>query len=167
MGATTVWPELDAVDAGYYAIPDPDGAHAITYWRRVRTARTDDLRAWPPKSWYGPPIPSRADIPEGRLERAEFAIAWATARRAYMAKVVAAITAEPVAAGRRFAAFGIRCCKCARVLSDDRSKTYGIGPECRRGIPDKVLARYCTPQVGRIHADHLAANPEPGTGEAR
>ncbi|MET9321926.1 DUF6011 domain-containing protein [Streptomyces sp. NPDC003038] len=153
MAAPTIdWPELDAIADGYYAIPDPDDADVMTYWRRTRTARTNALKPWPTRAWYGPKVPRRSEVPMDRLARAEFVAAWSTSRRAYLDQVVAVIAADPVAAGRRFADFGIRCCQCGRPLSDDTSKAYGIGPECRSGIPADVLARYLTPQVGRIHA---------------
>lgn len=152
---TIDWPELDTVADGYYAIPGPGDPDVMTYWRRTRTVRTNALKPWPSRAWYGPKVPRRADVPTDRLARAEFVAAWSASRRAYLNQVVAAITADPVAAGRRFAEFGIRCCMCARALTDETSKTYGIGPECRSGIPADVLARYCTPEVGRIHAAAL------------
>lgn len=152
---TTTWPELDAIEDGYYAIPDPDDPGTMTYWRRTRTARTSSLKPWPAKARYGPAVPRRSDIPADRAARDRFVTAWLEARRTYLARVVAAITAGPEAAGCRFAELGVRCCKCGRALSDETSKVYGIGPECRSGISAAVLARYYTPKVGRAHAQAL------------
>jgi hypothetical protein len=162
MQGTTSWPELDAIDDGYYAVRDPEDPATVTYWRRTRTATTNTLKPWPAKAWYGPAVPRRSDIPADRQARDRFVRAWSSTRRAYLDKIVAAIAARPEAAARRFADFSTRCCRCARYLTDAMSKTYGIGPECRSGIPADVLARYLTPQVGRAHAEHLDAH-----GDAR
>ncbi|MEU6929017.1 DUF6011 domain-containing protein [Streptomyces sp. NPDC046374] len=156
MSLTIDWPELDAVADGYYAIPDPDDPGTMTYWRRIRTDRKNALTGWPAKAWYGPPVPRRSDVPVDDAERAAFVAAWSQARRAYLDRIVGTIAEDQVTAGRRFAEFRIRCCRCGRALKDETSKTYGIGPECRSGIPAAVLARYLTPEVGRIHAQALA-----------
>jgi hypothetical protein len=39
---------------------------------------------------------------------------------------------------------------------NDLSKVYGIGPECRKGMSAEVLANYYRPEVGRMHAEHVA-----------
>ncbi|WP_434593429.1 DUF6011 domain-containing protein [Streptomyces sp. A5-4] len=158
MAAPTIdWPELDTIAEGYYAIPDPDDAGTMTYWRRVRTERKNSLKAWPAKAWFGPEIPRRSDVPTDRDERDLFVAAWSASRRAYMDRVVTAIGAAPEVAARCFAALRVRCWCCGRTLRDETSKTLGIGPECRTGMDPAVLARYCTPEVGRLHAEHLAA----------
>ncbi|WP_326814056.1 DUF6011 domain-containing protein [Streptomyces sp. NBC_01763] len=157
---TKAWPDLSAIDEGYYAVLDPDGQETITYWRRVRTAKVDALKAWPAKAWYGPPIPRRSEVPTDRAERDKFVAAWSERRRVYVGKVVAAITSGPEVAGRCFADFRSRCCMCGRALRDNTSKTYGIGPECRSGMDPAVLARYCTPEVGWVHAKALKARKE-------
>jgi hypothetical protein len=156
MTATLEWPGLDAVEDGYYAILDPDDAGMVTYWRRVRTARANSLRPWPSRASYGPPIPIRSQLPADPLDRVEFVSAWSKTRRAYLEKVVAAIAAGPEVAARCFADLRTRCWSCGRALHDETSKTLGIGPECRSGMDPEALARYCTPEVGRAHAEHLA-----------
>jgi hypothetical protein len=95
---------------------------------------------------------------QGIPERQVVLLAWGGRRLAYLKRVAAAIAADVPAAGRRFAELHTRCCVCGRTLRDATSKTYGIGPDCRAGIPAEVLARYLTPQVGRAHAAHLAAD---------
>ncbi|MFF4388532.1 DUF6011 domain-containing protein [Streptomyces sp. NPDC001552] len=157
--ATPEWPELDGVPVGYYAIYDPDDQTTVIYWRRILTDKSNGLKAWPSKAWYGPPLPRRSEIPTDRAERDAFAAAWRKTRQAYIDRVVAALAADPIAAGRRFAEFGIRCCICGRALRDALSKSYGIGPECRSGIPALTLARYLTPLVGQAHAVQLAEQP--------
>ena len=34
----------------------------------------------------------------------------------------------------RFAVLQSTCCCCGRALTEDRSKAYGVGPECREGM---------------------------------
>ncbi|MBT2453310.1 MULTISPECIES: DUF6011 domain-containing protein [unclassified Streptomyces] len=156
MTATLDWPELDALEDGYYAILDPDGAGTVTYWRRTRSARMNALRPWPAKAWYGPAVPRRADVPTEHAARELFVAQWSRSRRAYLDKVVADITLNPEAAARCFADLRVRCWSCGRALRDETSKTLGIGPECRSGMDPAVLARYSTPKVGKAHAEHLA-----------
>ncbi|KPI33354.1 hypothetical protein OV450_1442 [Actinobacteria bacterium OV450] len=156
MAAFTSWPELDGVPAGYYAIPDPADPDTMIYWRRIRDDKRNALKAWPAKAWYGPPMPRRSEVPEDPAQRDAFVTAWSTSRRAYIAQVAAAIAADPITAGRRFAELRVACCRCSRKLRDALSRSVGIGPECRAGIPAATLARYMTPLVGRAHAEHLA-----------
>ncbi|MDH6189194.1 hypothetical protein EES44_24630 [Streptomyces sp. ADI96-15] len=150
------WPELDAIEEGYYAVLDPADPGTVTYWRRTRTARTNALKPWPAKAWYGPATPRKADVPTERAARDLFVATWSRSRREYLDQVVAAIAAGPEAAARCFADLRFRCWSCGRALHDETSKTLGIGPECRSGMDPAVLARYCTPEVGRLHAEHLA-----------
>ncbi|MFC9604604.1 DUF6011 domain-containing protein [Streptomyces niveus] len=151
------WPDMSPIEEGYYAIPDPDDPDTMTYWRRAVTKKHNSLRAWPAKAWNGPPVPRRSEVPEDRDERDAFAAAWSESRRVYATKVIAAITADPDTARRRFSVLRVRCWSCGRKLRDAISKTYGIGPECRGGMDPATFARYCTPAVGRAHVEHLAA----------
>ncbi len=43
-------------------------------------------------------------------------------------------------------------CECGKKLTNDTSKVYGIGPECRKGLPADVLANYYRLDVSRAHA---------------
>ncbi|MCY0957670.1 DUF6011 domain-containing protein [Streptomyces sp. H27-H5] len=156
----TIWPDMNPIPEGYYAIPDPDDSTTMTYWRRAITPKTNGLKAWPAKAWFGPAIPLRADAPEDRAERDRFVAAWSESRRVYMTKIIDAILAELDDARRRFSTFSIRCWSCGRALRDETSKTYGIGPECRAGMDPAVLARFCTPAVGRAHVAQLATTED-------
>ena len=60
------------------------------------------------------------------------------------------VDADLEAAATRFAVFRSRRCCCGKVLSDERSKVYGIGPECRRGISPDTLRRFVD-AVARAH----------------
>lgn len=120
--------DWQALPEGYYAVLDPDNADRMTYWWR-RTGRRDrpEFLAWPLK-----------------VDQ--------TARAGYTMSIVAAIAADPVAAGKRFAQFTTRCCMCSRPLRDEKSKVCGIGPECRKSVPDAVIERYLIPAVEQAHA---------------
>jgi hypothetical protein len=156
---TDTWPDMSPIPEGYYAIPDPDDATTMTYWRRAITPKVSDLKPWPAKAWNGPPVPRRADVPTDRAERDRFAAAWTESRRVYMTKVIDGLLAELDDARRRFSTFTIRCWSCGRTLRDARSKSLGIGPECRAGMDPAALGRFCTPAVGRAHVAHLAVTP--------
>lgn len=138
---------------GYYAITDPDNAATMTYWR----AANGLIAMWPAKAWYGPARLLKRDAPTDRDEYRAWATAWSDRSQAWLLSVRDAIEADPHAALRRFAQFSIRCCQCARTLTDDTSKVLGIGPDCRRGISTALLAAITTPQVAAIHAAHDTA----------
>ena len=135
----------------HYAVLDPDNPQQMTYWRDTPSGWLD---VWPPKAQYGP-VFYRKDVPKDRDQAAKFRQACLAKIQDWDNRVRAAIDADLVAAGKRFAEMTSRCCWCGRTLTDDRSKVYGIGPECRRGIPDEALAQYLTPKVGRAHAETL------------
>lgn len=147
---------------GHYAIRDPHDPGTITYWRRKdikgRHGARPAFTPWPLKARNGPRLLAR-DVPVGLRGqvRAEWVRAWyARVRHPYDAAVVEAIAADIAAAGKRFADLTSRCCRCGRALTDDHSKVYGIGPECRAGLTADQLAAYFTPRLGRAHAEYLA-----------
>lgn len=124
-----------ALSEGYYAIVDPRDADRMTYWRR-KTGRGNrpELVSWP------------LNVDQ-------------TVRVGYTMQITAAISADPVAAGKRFAELTTRCCMCSRRLRDEKSKVSGIGPECRKSVPGWLVERYLVPAVERAHA---AAHHEQG-----
>ncbi|MFJ8743443.1 DUF6011 domain-containing protein [Embleya sp. NPDC127516] len=142
---------------GYYAVLDPTNATTMTYWR-VATGR---LKPWPARATYGPRFLRRDAPPRGDNQAW---ITWATTcaatRAAWTTALVDALTAEPVAAQARFAALTTRCCSCGRALTDPDTKTGGIGPECRRDVPDAVLVALAD-AVARAHAATLTTPGEP------
>ncbi len=152
----------------HYAIRDPHAPGTVTYWRRkdvkARSGVRPQFTAWPPKARNGPILLKR-HVPKDLVgrERGEWLVRWfAEFRQPYNDAVVAAIAADPITAGKRFADLTCRCCACGRALTDDHSKVYGIGPECRSDIPAEVLAEYFTPLLGRAHAEHLTAEQTGG-----
>jgi hypothetical protein len=158
-------PWLD-IPEGHYAIIDPRDQGTVTYWRRknLKAARgtRPDFGPWPLKARYGPVLYTR-DVPATlhAEQRREWIRSWYAANfEPYRAAVIEAIAADPVAAGKRFADLTSRCCSCGRTLTDDLSKVYGIGPECRSGLTAEHLALYYAPRLGQAHAEYLAARDD-------
>jgi hypothetical protein len=142
----------------YYAVPDPTDPTQITYWR----AADHVLKPWPGKARYGSRLLHR-DVPAGLhgQQRSAWVRDWyRTTRAPWDAAVRVAIETDPVTHGRRFAEFTSRCCYCGKTLTDQRSKVYGIGPDCRRGMSTEMLARFA-PTMGRAHAVALDNYPHP------
>lgn len=147
--------ETSLIPEGYYAVPDPADPGTMVYARRPE--KRDGLLPWPAKARFGPVL-LRRDVPAGldSSERYAWARAWfERVRWPWEAALRAAVAADVVGAGRRFAELTTRCCQCGRPLTDPESKCYGIGPDCRGGIPGAVLAAYFTPQVAKAHAAAL------------
>lgn len=138
-------------EATYYAVYDPADPGRITYWRETPSG---GRKPWPGKASYAPVLYKR-DVP-GELNKADRR-AWINAwfreqQPKWYEAIDAAIDADPVAARARFASLTSRCCLCGRTLTDPASKCYGIGPECRDGLPGGLLAEL-TVAVGRAHAE--------------
>jgi hypothetical protein len=139
---------------GYYAVPDPDNAATMTYWRVKDGARY----RWPAKARYGPVPPPRKDAPgvKGSPEWIAWAKEYGDRRWAWNVRVDAALTAAPATAAKRFAELTTKCCCCGRGLTDARSKVLGIGPDCRSRVdPGGVAALVLTPQIAKAHAATL------------
>lgn len=126
------------IPEGYYAVPDPGRADRMQYWCRKDVATKRGIRPTF-KPW--PPGVAGVKLTGGMRPVS-----------GHMVQVIEAITSDPITLGRRFADLTLRCCLCSKPLTDPKSKTYGIGPECRKGIRAEVLARYFTPAVAEAHA---------------
>jgi hypothetical protein len=135
--------------ADYFAVADPNDATRITYWRRTEGR----LKPWPATARYGPAL-YRTDLPadlKGQAQR-EWIASWHRQHTfPWHEAIRAAIDSDPTGCAARFAAFTTRCCQCGKRLRDPTSKTYGVGPDCRDGWPDAVLASMVE-AVGRAHA---------------
>jgi Family of unknown function (DUF6011) len=146
------------VEIEYFAVPDPDDAERMTYWRLGPRG----LASWPPNARYGPTL-LRRDVPRdlrGDAKR-EWVHTWFQSTRfMWTARVFEAINVDQHAAAARFAVWQMRCLCCGRALTDPASKTYGIGPECRAGLPVEVLVQL-NEEVGRMHALMGNSAPEP------
>ncbi|MBM0239370.1 hypothetical protein JNW88_23525 [Micromonospora sp. ATA32] len=146
---------MTALAADYFAVPDPADPGRITYWRRT----SGTLKPWPAKARYGPVL-YRTDLPAGldAQQRQQWAADWYRENaHPWHDRVRAAIDSAPDECAARFAAFTTRCRQCGKLLHDPASKAYGVGPDCRDGWPEAVLA-LAAEAVGRAHA----AVPQPG-----
>lgn len=153
----------EALPEGYYAVEDPRaGVEDMTYWRRKDKGKNKRpaFDPWPLKARYAPVLYSK-DLPEGdvlrrlTLSKREYVHAWyKTLSWPYLEAIVESILDDPVAAQHRFADLNTRCCNCGKKLTNDLSKVYGIGPECRKGLSAETLATYYRPWVSRAHGLH-------------
>ena len=128
----------------YFALPDPADPAKMLYFYRVPSGRqAGKLKPWPPKvaNYWRLSI---KDLPEQHPEgwrktdwNTPANLAYAEAHWArvpeYRAAVEATIAADPNGCAVRFALFNSRCCCCNKRLTEEHSKVYGIGPECRKG----------------------------------
>lgn len=144
----------------YFAVPDPLDPTQMSYWYRpVRGRQAGQILPWPPRrSRWG-----RLGVKDIPVDKAADPAGWGAFVDAYFGKVraaraavEAAIEADPDTAAARFAVFGFRCCFCSKVLTDERSKVYGVGPECRQGVSAEFLG-HLTDVVRRVHGEHLSA----------
>lgn len=129
------------VQPDYFAVPDPLDPFKLSYWYRPKRGRqAGELQPWPPRRnrW-------------GRLLRADVLAQPVEQRMAYQInhwkrvrdgrrEVAQQIDTDPTGAAARFAAAQSICCCCGKGLTDERSKTYGIGPDCRAGVQPETLA---------------------------
>ena len=139
---------MTGIPDGYYATPDPDNPDTMTYWR----ARTGHLGHWPAKAWYGPARLLKRDAPTDRDAKIAWMRAWNDSYRSWLQRVTDTVAADPQTCRAVFAALAVRCCDCGRALTDAKSKTLGVGPECRRGYDEAWLAATLTPAIAEAHA---------------
>lgn len=134
----------------YFAVVDPDNGN-VSYWVCGRRG----VRPWPDKAHYAPRV-LRGDVPKGTEARRAFLAHW---RRnvlyPWTARRDDALERDPDGCKARFAAMTSRCWCCGRTLTDNRSKVYGIGPECRTGMTSAELAR-CAELMTVAHGEALA-----------
>jgi len=159
----------------YFALPDPGDPAKMLYFFRSPSGRyKGKLRPWPPKVADYWPLYSK-DLPEQPLpgerwtkelyerpaNRVFSEAHWARVRQ-YRAAVEATIAADPEGCAMRFAGFHSRCCCCSKALTEEHSKVYGIGPECRHGMSSVRLAQY----LERMRAAHGKAAAKHAAEEA-
>jgi hypothetical protein len=132
----------DYLPDGYYAVEDPDGpdepgGDAMTLWRVVR----GEVWPYPKSAPYGPRL-HRKDAPADPEERYAWRAAGMDYWRAWKARVVDVLRADPVSAQFRFGEHTARCCICGRVLTGGTSRMLGVGPDCRDALPDGLLKAF-------------------------
>ena len=138
------------IPRGYYAIRDPHDTKRITCWSQPKRGQ---LGVWPPKARVGPMSTiTRADWPQDKEERRQWALDLHRQQREYLDAVRERITEDLTDASARFAAMYTRCCVCGKALDDPKSRMYGIGPDCGRKWSDVALAGLAR-RVGELFAE--------------
>lgn len=135
---------------GYYALPDPDNPAVMTYWH----AKDGRIQPWPTKAWHGPLRLLKRDMPKDRDRMIAVWREWQARYGAWANRVHDALDGDPHPARARFSAFTTRCFDCGRALTDAKSKTLGLGPDCRGGLDEAWLASVMTPMIAAAHAAH-------------
>jgi len=105
---------LPDVPAGHYAIPAFTGDNDLGFFRVKRPV----AGKWAGRTFVNQVVGGHPDAPVRR-----------TQARAVLEAIVAAGIAE---AGLRYGTELGQCCRCNRHLTDETSRTLGIGPECRK-----------------------------------
>jgi hypothetical protein len=149
----------------YFATRDEfttTGRAKVHLWYRVQRGRDEgQIRPWPPqRTSFG--TLRQADVPEALRDRwgtsdpalREFKARYFAECRAIRQAAETAIREHPEEAAALFAELNSACCCCGRALTDEYSVIYGIGPECRAGLPPEVLTRLGD-RTARKHARTL------------
>lgn len=139
----------------YHALPDPDDAGRMTYWRCDDSGR---LREWPAKARYGP-ILTKAMVPASldHEARRRWMLNWIeTVSGPWHQQIRNTIDAEPQMTAARFADLKRCCAMCGRPLDEPTSRVYGVGPDCRDKLPPAMLPALLE-AMRRAHAEAVRA----------
>jgi hypothetical protein len=146
-----VKPRKKQPEPSYYATVghyDRTGQTRLHYWYRAQRGQHEGrIRPWPPgRSHFG--VLYKRDIPDEQTCQETFGCTPGEWTRMYWDDVkdvrqaaMREIGEHTGEAAARFAALQSACCCCGRTLTDERSKVYGIGPECRAALPPEALKR--------------------------
>jgi hypothetical protein len=137
----------------YFAVPDPLDPGKLCYWYRPKHGKkAGRLEKWPPRRSDWGALYRKDVAAQPPDQRVEYQMAHWQRVRAAREEIVNTIDADPGLAAARFAAARSACCFCGRELTDERSKTYGVGPDCRSGMPPEKL----TQLIGAMRRAHAA-----------
>lgn len=123
----------------YFAVPDPLDPTKTSFWYRSQTGRdAGQIKPWPPRrSTWGQLL--KVDVPHDKRTEPkayrEFVRGHFAAVGVARGQVEILIERDPQAAAAAFSHWAIRCCVCGKTLTDERSKVYGVGPDCRARMP--------------------------------
>lgn len=150
----------------YFATPDPLDDSKISFWYEPDRGRDKGkIKPWPPQrnkwgklTWKD----VRAAVGDNASteKQREYVRQWFKNVR-FEREVVAACLSEPEfaeLAAARFSRYCIRCCNCGKALTEERSVTYGIGPECRHGASPGFLSALME-RVKRVYAEAELSKP--------
>ncbi len=143
---------MTEVRPDYFAVPDPLDPSKLSYWYRPkRGKKAGQLRGWPPRRNDWGVLYRKDVLAQPPEQRADYQIAHWQRIRAAREEIAKTIDADPTLAAARFAACHSICCCCGKGLTDERSKAYGIGPECRSGMKPETLTAL-TSAMREVHA---------------
>ena len=108
-----IFPNLADVPAGHYAVPSLTGNNDLDFFRVDRPTEG----RWAGRTFVKRVIGGKPDTP----------VRGSTARNA----LEAILNADPAKAAQRYGQEIGRCWKCNRHLTDETSRSLGIGPDCR------------------------------------
>lgn len=127
---------LAMIPDGYYAVHEYEGGH-VTFLRISRPKKDkyrDAIKVQTVHGSYGAPRlsthPVAALWPSGTLSVYD--------RSGTVEDALLLLVADAMGARRRYAKLIGHCCRCNATLTDDRSRHYGIGPECVKHMPEIV-----------------------------
>jgi hypothetical protein len=137
----------------YFAVPDPLDPDKLCYWYRHKRGRhAGQLSPWPPRRNRWGRLTWAEVNAQPERDREDYQVAhWAKVRAARQ-QIQQAIADDPDLAAARWSLAHSSCCFCGKALTDQRSKAYGIGPDCRAGAPPEVLAELIR-RMEQAHAE--------------
>ena len=129
---------LPVVPEGYFAVRKDD---TMPYtFLRIRTVKTGNYKGvLKVSTQHGDAFKDRFYIYNGKVKHIE----WRVPKSVYEAVMLAAT--DPDETGLAYAQELGRCLRCHATLTDERSRWYGIGPECeklRGSIIEKIDLRH-------------------------
>lgn len=123
---------LPMVRDGYYAVQEYDGGH-VDFLRISRPKKNKFATAIKVQTVHGNPMSVKlsdavaALWPSGTLSMYN--------RSGRIEDMLLLLVADSQNAARLYAQKMEHCCRCNASLTDDRSRHYGIGPECEKHWP--------------------------------
>lgn len=116
---------IDAIPDGYFAVEEYDGGH-VDFMRISRPKRNKYAGSIKIQTQHGDRLEVRAaKWPSGTLSIYDQRVV----------RMLLLLVADYRTASMRYARKLGRCCRCNAELTDDRSRHYGIGPECEKVFP--------------------------------
>lgn len=96
-------------------------SRAYQGWMKVQTQHSDDL------------IDRALISPQGEVKMVSH-----TMNSQRLTELLLTIITDQKAAAIRYGQAKEQCCHCGKTLTDERSRHYGIGPECEKGWPEVI-----------------------------
>jgi hypothetical protein len=125
-------PLLERITDGYYAVDLGSGVHNDLKFFRMSRPTRGEYKGCVKFQWQ---LADRWELawvlhPDGRVRTHVHTFS--------VADYLLAILVDPSGSMRRYAKEIDKCCRCNTSLTDERSRHYGIGPECEKHRPDII-----------------------------